>query len=77
MDNVMVERLWRSLEYKCVYLHAYERDSKTRLGIYRGLAATIPAIPTPVWMTPDEAYAEASLPGPENAPIMSPSRLAV
>jgi transposase InsO family protein len=24
MDNVMIERLWRSLKYECVYLHAFE-----------------------------------------------------
>lgn len=24
MDNVFIERLWRSLKYECVYLHAFE-----------------------------------------------------
>ncbi len=24
MDNVMIERLWQSLKYECVYLHAFE-----------------------------------------------------
>jgi len=23
MDNVFIERLWRSLKYECVYLHAF------------------------------------------------------
>jgi hypothetical protein len=25
MDNVFIERLWRSLKYECVYLHAFCR----------------------------------------------------
>ncbi len=24
MDNVFIERLWRSLKYECVYLHGFE-----------------------------------------------------
>ena len=28
MDNVFVERLWRSLKYECVYLHAFETGSE-------------------------------------------------
>jgi putative transposase len=30
MDNIMIERLWRSLKYECVYLHAFETGSETR-----------------------------------------------
>lgn len=33
MDNVFIERLWRSLKYECVYLHAFETGSQTRAGI--------------------------------------------
>jgi transposase InsO family protein len=33
MDNVMIERLWRSLKYECVYLHAFETGSEARNGI--------------------------------------------
>ena len=33
MDNVMIERLWRSLKYECVYLHAFETGSEARRGI--------------------------------------------
>ena len=32
LDNILVERLWRSLEYKCVYLHAWSGDSGTWTG---------------------------------------------
>jgi putative transposase len=33
MDNVFIERLWRSLKYECVYLHAFETGSEARSGI--------------------------------------------
>lgn len=33
MDNVFVERLWRSLKYECVYLHCFERASEVKAGI--------------------------------------------
>ena len=29
-DNVMVERLWRSLKYECIYLHAFENGTEAR-----------------------------------------------
>ena len=32
-DNVMVERLWRSLKYECIYLHAFETGGEARKGI--------------------------------------------
>ena len=35
MDNVFVERLWRSLKYEEVYLHAYENVKEARLSIGR------------------------------------------
>ena len=33
IDNRMIERLWRSLKYECVYLNAFETGSETRKGI--------------------------------------------
>jgi len=33
MDNVFIERLWRSLKYECVYLNAFETGSQVRAGI--------------------------------------------
>lgn len=33
MDNVFIERLWRSLKYECVYLHAFENGSEARKSI--------------------------------------------
>jgi len=38
MDNVFIERLWRSLKYECVYLHAFETGSEARAGIGRWMA---------------------------------------
>ncbi len=34
-DNVFVERLWRSVKYEDVYLHAYETVSDVRAGLER------------------------------------------
>jgi len=33
MSNVSIERLWRSLKYECVYLHAFETGSELRAGL--------------------------------------------
>jgi putative transposase len=35
MDNVMIERLWRSLKYECVYLNAFETGGELRAGLTR------------------------------------------
>jgi putative transposase len=48
MDNVFIERLWRSLKYECVFLNAFETDSEARSGIgswvnYYGDARTQPS----------------------------------
>ena len=34
-DNVFIERVWRSIKYEEVYLHAYETVSAAREGIGR------------------------------------------
>ena len=34
-DNVFVERLWRSVKYEEVYLHAYESVSAVKAGLSR------------------------------------------
>ena len=36
MDNVFIERLWRSLKYECVYLNAFESipDATQQLGTW-------------------------------------------
>ena len=35
IDNIFIERLWRSLKYECVYLHAWETGSQAKAGIGR------------------------------------------
>jgi len=35
LDNIVIERLWRSLKYECVYLHAWETGSQARAGVGR------------------------------------------
>ena len=41
-DNRMIERLWRSLKYECVYLNAFETGSEMRAGIGKWLAKDEP-----------------------------------
>jgi putative transposase len=38
IDSRMIERLWRSLKYVCVYLHAFERGLEAKAGIGKWLA---------------------------------------
>ena len=33
LDNIFIERLWRSLKYECVYLHAFSGGRDARQGI--------------------------------------------
>ena len=62
MDNVFIERLWRSLKYECVYLHAFENGTEARNGIgswmkFYGTQRPHSAL---AGLTPDEAYAGAA-----------------
>lgn len=60
MDNVFIERLWRSLKYECVYLHAFETGSEAQSGIRRWIDyynAQRPHSSLGPATTPDEAYA--------------------
>jgi transposase InsO family protein len=45
-DNVFIERLWRSLKYECVYLHAWETGSQARVGIGRWITFLQPPMPS-------------------------------
>jgi putative transposase len=58
-DNRMIERLWRSLKYECVYLHAFETGSEAKAGIGKWLAYYNVERPhsTHGILTADEAYA--------------------
>lgn len=64
VDNRMIERLWRSLKYACIYLNALETGSMTRTGIGKWLAYYNSERPhsTHGIMTPDEAYERKTVP---------------
>ncbi len=58
MDNVFIERLWRSLKYECVYLHAFETGSELRAGLLNWIGYYNARRPhsSLAGRTPDEAY---------------------
>jgi putative transposase len=58
MDNVFIERLWRSLKYECVYLHAFETGSEARAGLTSWINYYNARRPhsSLAGQTPDEAY---------------------
>jgi putative transposase len=58
MDNVFIERLWRSLKYECVYLHAFETGSELRAGLANWIGYYNARRPHSALAgrTPDEAY---------------------
>ena len=64
IDNRMIERLWRSLKYECVYLHAFETGSQAKAGIGKWLAYYNAERPhsTHGILTPDEAYVSKAEP---------------
>jgi putative transposase len=64
IDNRMIERLWRSLKYECVYLHAFETGSQAKAGIGKWLAYYNAERPhsTHGILTPDEAYVSKTEP---------------
>jgi len=69
MDNVMVERLWRSLKYECVYLNAFETGSEAREGLGNWINLYNEKRPHSKLdaKTPYEAYFDLPLPAiPEN-----------
>ena len=79
MDNVFIERLWRSLKYECVYLNAFETGSQARDGIGRWIAFFNEQRPHSSLggKTPAEVYATKIVsPGPGLAPAPAPSMLA-
>jgi len=67
MDNVFIERLWRSLKYECVYIHAFETGSDLRAGLAAWIGFYNASRPHSVFAgrTPDEVYFQI-------APTLSP-----
>jgi putative transposase len=64
MDNVFIERLWRSLKYECVYLHAFETGQDLYAGLSRYIRHYNGARPhsSLAGRTPDEVYHQPALP---------------
>lgn len=63
MDNVFIERLWRSLKYECVFLSAFETGSEARSGIGSWIDYYNRRRPHSTFSgrTPDEVYATAEM----------------
>ena len=70
MDNVFIERLWRSLKYECVYLHAFETGSELRTGLTRWIGYYNGERPHSglAGQTPNEAYGMT-----EHLPVVGPA----
>ncbi len=59
MDNVFIERLWRSVKYECVFLHDWALGSEVRTGLRGWLEFYNARRPHQglSYLTPDEVYA--------------------
>jgi len=78
MDNVFIERLWRSVKYECVYLHAFETGSELRQGLAKWISFYNTRRPHSQFdgRTPDEVYFQiATPPSPGHAPETVASRI--
>ena len=86
MDNILIERLWRSLKYEDVYLRAYATGTEARQGIGRWIDSYNRLRPHQAlgYQTPDEIFSAPRVPHrkqptdhrsePTNAiPLFSPS----
>ena len=71
MDNVFIERLWRSLKYECVYLSEFATGSQARTGIGRWMDFYDRRRPHSSLndRTPDEAYTDD---GADRSPGLRP-----
>lgn len=58
IDNVFIERLWRTVKYEDVYLHAYRdgRDAEQRLASYFSFYNARRLHQALDYCTPDERY---------------------
>ena len=63
IDNVFIERLWRTVKYEEVYLHGYDngREAQQRLSAYFAFYNSQRLHQSHDYRTPDEVYDGASL----------------
>ncbi len=63
MDNVFIERLWRSLKYECVYLNAFDSGLEARKKIGTWISDYNQTRPHSTFKgkTPDEVYKNAKI----------------
>lgn len=76
LDNIFIERLWRSLKYECVYLHAFSGGSDARRGIGALMTFYNDRRPHAAHRgaTPASVYGEAlSASGPGSRPDLQPT----
>ena len=75
---MFIERLWRSLKYECVYLHAFETTWELRAGLTAWVRLYNGRRPHSALggETPDEVYARVSSPagGPAGPPAGTQAR---
>ncbi len=79
LDNIFIERLWRSLKYECVYLHAFEGGREARAGIGRWVDFYNHRRPHSAHggKTPDLIYRNGlSASGPGSSPALQPTGMA-
>jgi putative transposase len=78
LDNIFIERLWRSIKYECVYLHAFSGGREARQGIGAWVAFYNHRRPHHVHggETPGKVYRERlSASGPGLRPALHPTAL--
>ena len=79
MDNVFIERLWRSLKHEWVYLNAFETGSEVRTGLGRWISYYDGHRPHSRFggRTPDEVYGQTgATPYPGHPSDMALTRMA-
>jgi transposase InsO family protein len=46
LDNIFIQRLWPTLKYECVYLHAWKTGSQARTGVRKWMGSITSAART-------------------------------
>jgi putative transposase len=78
MDNIFVERLWRSLKYEEVYLHAYTSvaEAKARISSWLRFYHEKQPHQSHAYRTPRRLPGRSALPTGSASPLPKPARKA-